>query len=288
MTASQIGAMELPPLTEADFRKISQLAYDRFGLHLPAGKEALVTSRLGKKIREGGFTSFAEYHRHVLADRTGDSLIELIDSLTTNYTCFYRERPHFDFLIQALQGEFRDLKTLRIWSAACSSGEEPYTIAMTLMDIADSPGCRWAADYRILATDISTRVLKKARDAVYEENRFRGMPESWWKAYLLKGRGDSAGRYKLKPAVSSAVDFERLNLIEPHPRRSFQFIFCRNVMIYFDKPTQQNIVAKLSESIEPGGYLFVGHSETLNGFPHTLEYVRPAIYRKNSGPRRSG
>ncbi|HML18495.1 MAG TPA: protein-glutamate O-methyltransferase CheR [Bryobacteraceae bacterium] len=285
MTVPLFGVTELPALTESDFRRISQLAYDLFGLHLSAGKEGLVRARLGKKIRQGGFRSFAEYHRHVLADRTGEALIELIDSLTTNYTCFYRERAHFDFLTQELTGELRDLESLRIWSAACSSGEEPYTIAMTLMDIAASIRCGWAANYRIVATDISTRMLNKARQAVYEEDRFQGMPQGWWKSYLLKGHGESAGRYKLKPAVKQAVEFDRLNLIEPLPRRTFQFIFCRNVMIYFDKPTQQDIVSRLTECIEPGGYLFVGHSETLNGFDHSLRYVHPAVYRKN-GPGR--
>jgi chemotaxis protein methyltransferase CheR len=280
MTTPLVGVLELPVLTESDFRKISRLAYDRFGLHLPAGKEGLVTARLGKRMRQGGFTSFADYHRHVLGDQTGEALIELIDSLTTNYTCFYRERAHFDFLIQSLNGEFRDLSSLRIWSAACSSGEEPYTIAMTLMDIAGASRVGWAADYRIQATDISTRVLKKAQLAVYEKDRFHGMPETWWKSYLLKGNGEFNGSFKVKPAVRRAVDFERLNLIEPLPRRNFHFLFCRNVMIYFDKQTQQDIVAKLSDCMEPGGYLFVGHSETLNGVEHALQYVQPAIYRK--------
>ncbi len=267
-------------MSEADFRKISQLAHDRFGLHLPAGKEGLVSARLGKRIRLGGFASFAEYHRHVLTDPTGDALIELIDALTTNYTCFYRERAHFDFLAESLTGEFRELPQLRIWSAACSSGEEPYTIAMTLLDVAAANRCRWASDYRVAATDISTRVLKKARQGVYEAARFLDIPEAWWKAYLLKGQGEFSGRYKLKPAVLRAVDFERLNLIEPLPRRRFHFIFCRNVMIYFDKRTQHSIVEKLTQCLEPGGYLFIGHSETLHGFDHSLRYVCPAVYRR--------
>lgn len=281
MTDPLVHAGNQPVLSEADFRKISQLACDRFGLHLPAGKEGLVSARLGRKIRLGGFTSFAEYHRHVLADTTGKALTELIDALTTNYTCFYRERAHFDFLMRSLTGEFRDLPALRVWSAACSSGEEPYTIAMTLLDVAASRRCRWAADYRVIATDISTRVLKKAQQGVYEEARFLNIPETWWKAYLLKGHGTFSGKYKLKPAVLNAVDFERLNLIEPLPRRRFHFVFCRNVMIYFDKRTQHNMVEKLTQCLEPGGYLLIGHSETLHGFDHSLRYVCPAVYRRN-------
>ena len=280
MTAPLVPAGDLPVLSEADFRKISLLAYDRFGLHLPAGKEGLVCARLGKMMRLGGFASFADYHRHVLADSTGDALIEWIDALTTNYTRFYRERAHFDFLAQSVTGEFQDLPSLRVWSAACSSGEEPYTIAMTLLDAAASNRCRWASDCRVTATDISTRVLQTARQGVYEEARFLDIPEAWWKAYLLKGHGKFSGTYKLKPAVVRAVDFERLNLIEALPRRRFHFIFCRNVMIYFDKRTQHNIVEKLTQCIEPGGYLFIGHSETLHGFDHALRYVCPAVYRR--------
>ena len=269
-----------PALSQADFRKISDLAYRRFGLNLPPGKEGLVAARLGKKIRQGGFATFAEYHRHVLADRTGETLVGLIDALTTNFTSFLRESAHFDLLTQAATTEFRDASSFRVWSAACSSGEEPYSIVMSLLNAAQTAPCRWAGDLRVLATDISTKVLEKARAGIYEASRFEGVPEHWRRGFLLKGLGRYQGSFKIKPSVAAHVDFMRLNLIEPLPPGTFQFVFCRNVMIYFDKPTQQDMVRRLADHIEPGGYFFVGHSETLNGIDHPLRYVRPAVYRK--------
>ena len=274
-------------LTEAEFRQISDLAYQRFGLDLKRGKEALVAARLGKKLRKLGFQTFAEYHRHVLADATGDALIELIDALTTNHTSFLRERAHFEFLARAVNEEFREISTLRVWSAACSSGEEPYSIAMCLADaMAKTP----ARQFRILATDISTRVLATAERGVYPVGRFDDVPEPWRHAYLLRGRGESDGFYKVKPQLVQKVEFARLNLIEPFPaRQPFHVIFCRNVMMYFDKPTQQSIVQRLAGCLERGGYLLVGHSESLTGVEHALEYVRPATYRNQkpgSGWRR--
>jgi chemotaxis protein methyltransferase CheR len=282
-------AMFSPPaLTQADFRKISELAYQRFGLNLPPGKEGLVATRLGKKIRQGGFSTFAEYHRHVLADSTGEALIGLIDALTTNFTSFLRERAHFDLLTHAATTEFRDEPSFRVWSAACSSGEEPYSIVMSLLDAAQSTPCRWSSDLRVLATDISTRVLDKARAGIYEANRFESIPDPWRRGFLLKGTGNYEGSFKIKPSVAAHVQFARLNLIEPLPAGCFHFVFCRNVMIYFDKPTQQDIVRRLAEHIEPGGYFFVGHSETLNSIDHPLQYVRPAVYRKDTKTACSG
>jgi chemotaxis protein methyltransferase CheR len=273
-------------LTPAEFREISELAYRRFGLDLKRGKEALVASRLGKKLRKLGFRTFAEYHRHVLADSTGDALIDLIDALTTNHTSFLRERAHFEFLARAANEEFRGVSTLRVWSAACSSGEEPYSIAMCLAQALANPPAR---HFSIRATDISTRVLDTARRGVYPAVRFDDVPEPWRRAYLLRGRDQAAGFYKVKPELAARIEFERLNLIEPFPERGlFHVIFCRNVMMYFDKQTQQDIVQRLSVCVERGGYLFVGHSESLTGIQHALQYVRPATYRNQkpeSGPK---
>lgn len=274
---AESGALQLKP---AEFRQISQLAHQRFGLELKAGKEALVAARLGKKLRQGGFTSFEEYYRHVVADRTGDALIDLIDALTTNHTSFLRERAHFDFLARAVAEEFKDIPTLEVWSAASSSGEEPYSIAMCLLDTLSRAGGR-KRTFRVLATDISTRVLGIARRGVYNAERFRELPEIWRKAFLLRGTGASHGLYKIKPEVAAMVTYERLNLIEPFPhQRLFHVIFCRNVMMYFDKATQEDIVRRLGQCLEPGGYLLVGHSESLTGIGHELKYVRPATYRK--------
>ena len=263
-----------------EFRQIRELAYQRFGLDLKQGKEALVAARLGKKLRLGGFQSFTDYYRHVVSDATGEALIELIDSLSTNHTSFLRERSHFEFLVRAAAEEFRDVRTLEIWSAASSTGEEPYSIAMTLAD-AFGGDVKPARNFRIFATDISTRVLGIARRGVYEADRVRDLPDSWRRAYLLRGERECSGFFKIKPELASRVEFQRLNLIEPfsHGRR-LHFIFCRNVMMYFDKARQQDIVQRLSLCLEPGGYLFVGHSESLTGIQHELKYARPAVYRK--------
>ena len=278
ITYADPAAITLKP---AEFRQISDLAYQRFGLDLKQGKEALVAARLGKKLRKGGFQSFSDYYRHVVSDTTGEALIELIDSLSTNHTSFMRERAHFEFLVRAACEEFRDVRMLEIWSAASSTGEEPYSIAMTLADAFDTGGGRLSRNFRILATDISTRVLTIARRAVYEAERVRDFPEKWRRAFLLRGDRESKGLFKIKPELAAHVEFERLNLIEPfsHGRR-LHFIFCRNVMMYFDKERQQDIVQRLSRCLEPGGYLFVGHSESLTGIQHELKYARPAVYRK--------
>jgi chemotaxis protein methyltransferase CheR len=176
--------------------------------------------------------------------------------------------------------EFQNFPSLRIWSAACSSGEEPYSLGMCLNDVGHKGNCRWVSNFRIVATDISTRVLARAERGMYDSERFAGIPEHWWKKYLLRGRGGCEGWYKVKPEIRRLVEFERLNLIEPLPRRAFHAVFCRNVMMYFDKPTRQDIVSRLADCLEPGGYLFVGHSESLTGIEHPLRYVRPAVYRQ--------
>ena len=262
-------------LTPTEFQQISRLAEERFGLELKPGKEALVAARLGKKLRQRGLNSFSEYYRQALADDA--ALVELIDSLTTNHTSFLREKAHFEFLAKAAAEDFGSVRKLEVWSAACSSGEEPYSIAMCLA-AAQRPGR--AGDYHILATDISTRVLELARRGVYPSDRFRDVTEEWRRRFLLRGEGASQGLYKVRPEVARKVEFERLNLIEPLPRRLFHVIFCRNVMMYFHKKTQQDIVQRLSACLELGGYLLIGHSESLTGIEHHLRYIRPATYQR--------
>ena len=281
-----MSLVDAAPLTSADFQKISRLAHEHFGLSLPSGKEGLVAARLGKAIRDGGYASFGDYYRYVREDSTGEALIQLIDSLTTNFTSFLREPAHFEFLTQAVTNELGNLSSLRVWSAACSSGEEPYSIAMTLLDLSARPDCPWSGTFRVLATDISTRVLTKAQQGIYDADRFKDLPDRWRRSFLLKGKGRYDGCYKFKPAVISTIEFERLNLIHPFPSRSFHFIFCRNVLMYFETATQQEIVQRLARCIEPGGYLFVGHSETLHSIDHSLNYVCPAVYRKGAATGR--
>ena len=270
-------------LRPREFEQIRRLAANKFGLDLKDGKEDLVSARLGKLIRKGGFATFSDYHDHVVADSTGAALAEMIDALTTNHTSFLREPAHFEFLRSALADEFRGVPTMRIWSAACSSGEEPYSIGFHMLDAGRAHG-----SFEILATDISTRALTKAKQAVYPAERFDLFPADFRKRFLLLGEGEWKGWLKIKPEIVRSVDFRGLNLIDPFPPLPlFHVIFCRNVMIYFDRKTQTGLVNRLAKCLEPGGYLFVGHSESLNGLDQPLTYCRPAIYRNGPVVHRS-
>jgi chemotaxis protein methyltransferase CheR len=265
-------------LSAREFEKIQKLAYEKFGLNLRDGKETLVSARLNKTIRRLNFTSFDQYFRFVCDDTSGAALTELIDSLTTNHTSFFREAGHFQFLSQTILPALRERSTIAIWSAACSSGEEPYSIAFNMLD---DLGETNFSKVRILATDISTRMLDHARQATYPVERFNGIPVQQLRRYVLRGSGESNGFYRVKPHIRAAVEFARVNLMESLSQFGpFPVIFCRNVMIYFDKPTQQAVVGRLTKCLEPGGHLLIGHSESLNSIEHTLQYVRPAIYRK--------
>lgn len=270
-------------LTGKEFEQIRHLAYNKFGLDLKSGKEELVSARLGKLIRRGGFRSFSAYFEHVNSDATGNAMIEMIDALTTNHTSFFREPSHFDFLKAALQDEFRSTPVLRIWSAACSTGEEPYSIALCLSEAGRPPSA-----FQIVATDISTRALAKAKAAIYPGERFSQLTDAWKKRCLIPCTGEQRGSWSMRPEVMSSIRFRRLNLIEPFPPEPpFHVIFCRNVMIYFDRQTQTGLVNRLATRLEPGGYLFVGHSESLNAIQHSLNYCMPAIYRKGTPQKRA-
>ncbi len=277
--AAAAGALDsIPVLKAIEFEKISKLAYEHFGLDLSHGKEGLVAARLGKKLRELGMKTFQQYYDHVIGDKSGAAMTGMVDHLTTNHTSFFREPRHFDFLRETIYPAVRSRSRIDIWSAACSSGEEPYSIAMTLLEEA---GAEAMAKVKIKATDISTRVLEKGRRGIYGADRFTGIEMPLMQKYLLKGKDDAAGSYRFKSEVRAMIEFQHLNLMEQLPEGNrYAAIFCRNIMIYFDKPTQENLVGRLSVHIEDGGYLFIGHSESLNGITHGLEYVSPAIYRK--------
>jgi chemotaxis protein methyltransferase CheR len=272
------------PLKASEFAKIRRLAYDTFGLDLHAGKETLVSARLSKQMREWDCRSFDEYYRRVVEDSTGESLISLIDSLTTNHTSFFREPAHFDFLRNSFLPAWVGKGNLNIWSAACSTGEEPYSIAMCL---SEGMGPEALSKVHILATDISTRVLSTAGLGIYPAERFAGVSKAQLRTYWLRGERDYAGSYRAKKQLRALVEFERTNLLEPNAQtRRFSLIFCRNVMIYFDKRTQQTVINRLVGSLEPGGYLFTGHAESLSGIEHGLRYVQPAVYRKTAAEGR--
>jgi chemotaxis protein methyltransferase CheR len=264
-----------PTLNQREFEQISKLAYEHFGLDLRGGKQGLVAARLGKKLRELGLDSFQDYYDYVKADRSGAALAGMVDQLTTNHTSFFREPRHFDFLRKTIFPTLRARSRIHIWSAACSTGEEPYSIAMSLLE--ESP-CEAAVKVRIRATDISTRVLERARVGTYQTERMESIPPALLQRYLLKSHD---GTFRFRNEVRCMIDFEHLNLMRRLPQGYLcSVIFCRNIMIYFDKPTQQSLVQRLSEHLEDGGYLLIGHSESLNNIAHGLDYVCPATYRK--------
>jgi len=271
--------VDVPSLNAAEFAQIRRLAQEHFGLDLKEGKQGLVVARLGKTLRKQGFATFDQYYRHVAADTTGAALAELADALTTNFTSFMREPSHFEFLQRALCPAMQGRKSCEIWSAASSTGEEPYSILFTMLE-ALGP----AADIRILATDLSSRALAGVREAVYQAERIEGLPAEWRRKYFLRGNGKWQGWCRVKPEFRERVNCRKFNLISDElPSSRFQAIFCRNVMIYFNKPTQGQVVRRLASVLEPEGYLMIGHSESLAGLEHGLEYVQPAIYRAGRG-----
>ncbi len=266
---------ELRPLQRDEFRRFQTLLYEQFGIDLREGKEELVSARLSKKIREVGFGSFSQYFDYVTKDNEGGALSEMVDLLTTNHTAFFREVAHFHLLQGILRERLFQNNPLRIWSAACSSGEEPYSIAMTALEELIS------GKIEIVATDISTRILKTAQTGIYRDDRIKSIPSELLRKYFLRGEGRASGYFRVKPSLAAHVAFHRLNLVDSYSHPAlFSIICCRNVMIYFDKATQARVVKQLCQWLEPGGYLFIGHSEAMNGIAHSFRYIQPAVYRK--------
>jgi chemotaxis protein methyltransferase CheR len=272
------GFFSSPELRPNEFEMIRDLAMKTFGLDLRAGKERLVAARLTKHLRAGGFRTFKQYYDHVRSDSSGELLVGLIDALTTNHTGFLREPSHFDFLSDLLRTEYKNRHRMDIWCAASATGEEPYTLLFTALSCSEKAVPQ---DVRILASDISTRALTSARNAVYSRERVSVMPAEWTRRFLETGKDIPQDYVRVKADLRNRITFQRINLIDPLPVNTlYPVIFCRNVMIYFNKSTQTEVVAKLSAKLEPGGYLFIGHSESLSGVNHPLKYIKPAVYRK--------
>jgi chemotaxis protein methyltransferase CheR len=273
--ASEIAAPDaVKSLAPEEFEQIRELAYRTFGLDLKPGKEELVSARLGRLVRSGGFRSFQDYYRHVLAEPTGQALIAMIDALATNHTAFLREPDHFDFLRKELAPALSKRESVDIWCAACSTGEEVWTLAFVLNEALGS------GKIHITASDISHKALSFAENAVYPANRCQSLPGAWLSRHFA-AQGHPPNAYRVCAPVRAQVTFRRINLIQPIARRrQFPVIFCRNVMIYFDKQVQARVVSQLAECLEPGGHLFIGHAESLARISHGLEYVCPAVYRK--------
>jgi len=273
-------------LSSRDFERFSKLVYDQCGIRLPQHKRSMLEARLRKRLREHNLVSFEDYAEMIFEGEIPvDELVKLIDVVTTNKTDFFREPAHFDFLVKRalpvlLQtGGGMTSQPLHVWSAGCSTGKEPYTLAMVLSEFQEEhSGFR----YEILGTDISTDVLEKARLGIYKEEKVAPIPAFLRKKYLLKSKNPAHQKVRIVPELRARTRFARLNFMD----RSFEFehpfdvIFCRNVMIYFDRDTQEQLLTKLAACLLPGRFLFLGHSETLLGFDLPLEQMAPSVYRK--------
>lgn len=266
-----------PKLHPYEFDSIRRTMHQEFGIDL-TGKLALVASRLGKKVRQAGLQTFGQYLELVRKDHTGDALQRMVDALTTNHTSFFREPQHFAFLRSEILSEFKNQEELRIWSAACSTGEEPYSIAFVLRE---ELGRNALSTAGVIATDVSSRVLEHATRGIYPAPRFQSMSIDQMRRHLLRDTTCPEANYMVRDEVRAMVRFERMNLMEDFSRLGrFSVIFCRNVMIYFDKETQRRLVQRMIDRLHPGGYLLIGHAESLNGLTHSLDYRCPAIYQK--------
>ncbi len=275
----------LPEVREADYRFVANLLYDRFGIQFGDRKKILVAGRMAKRLRELGLSSFSDYVKILQTDASGKELIELVNRLTTNHSFFFREREHFDFLSREILPRLLAAprkgatKPLRIWSAGCAAGEEAHTIALIIRETLGADA--HLLDPAILATDISVDALNEGRAARYPEARFRELPKMYIDRYFRKINDDT---WEALPTIHDMILFKRLNLMNiPYPfKGSFEVVFCRNVMIYFDGAARRKLVNALYDIINPGGYLFIGHSETLQRGDSPFAYIKPAIYRKEA------
>ncbi len=277
---------EVKDLTRGEYELFRKLVYDQSGINLGDAKMPLVRARLGKRLRQEGLRSFREYYNQVIEDPTGEELCRLLDAISTNTTHLFRESRHFDLLKEIVAAWAADKsqratdKTLRIWSAGCSSGEEPYSIVMVAHDVLRNHA---GLELKILATDLSIQMLSRAKLGLFEAHRVGTVPPAFKNRYLLKTQHNGATMLQIVPELRRLVTFARFNLMTPtFPfRHGFHVIFCRNVMIYFDRPTQQSLVNRFAGHLQKKGYLMIGHSESLSRVEHPLSNVEPTVYRKN-------
>lgn len=270
----------MKPITEKEFNQLVDFVKTQYGINL-SHKKVLVLSRLENYLEQNEFKSFTEYFKYLIVDKTGSAINNLINKITTNHTFFMREPEHFKYLkntvLPYLECVESRKKDLRIWSAGCSTGQEPYTLAMIINEYFRQDKILW--DTKILATDISTNVLEVAVEGVYPNEGINSIPCSLKNKYFVKLNEEKS---VVKDNVRKEVIFKKFNLMqEVFPfRKKFHIIFCRNVMIYFDLKTRNELVNKFYDAIEPGGYLFIGHSESLNKEDTKFKYIMPAVYRK--------
>lgn len=263
-------------LPDRDFALFQALLHRTTGINLSTNKKALVCGRLAKRLKHHGLDSFHEYYDLITSHQDRGELQIAIDLLTTNETYFFREPKHFDYLRHEILPSRQAGQSFRVWSAACSSGEEPYSIAMLLSDTLQQ------APWEIVASDISTRILNRARSAHYAMERADHIPEPFLRKFCLKGIGSQEGTFLIDRSLRSKIQFLQVNLNAQLPGSlgEFDVIFLRNVMIYFNQDTKRQLVQRLSSLLKPGGHLLIGHSESLNGICENLIATAPSVYRK--------
>lgn len=270
--------MNEPEISDKVFVDFCGLIYEQAGIHLSPKKRSLVSSRLSKRMHALGIRDFGEYYNLVKEDPTQNELVQLLDAISTNVTYFFRESRHFDILRELLaKWEQEGQSRVRIWSAACSTGEEPFSMAMTAKSV-----MRSTADTRILATDLSTRVLALAKKGEYLEKRLEQVPQGMKARFFEKLRNRGEADYRVREELKRMVTFTRLNLsTPPFPMRGpLDVILCRNVMIYFDNEVRRRLLNEMYRLLKPGGYLMVGHAESLSGMLSEFKNVEPSVYIK--------
>ncbi|MBE7411110.1 MAG: protein-glutamate O-methyltransferase CheR [Leptospiraceae bacterium] len=267
--------MEFPELTDREFKLFQKLIYEKAGISMSEAKKALISNRLAKRIRHFDLNTYLEYYKLIESNSYPEESQILVDLLTTNETYFFREQIHFDFLKNEILQNPYSLKNFRVWSAASSSGEEAYSIAMILSEkLGHTP-------WEIIGSDISIRILEKAKKGIYLLSKSTGIPKNYLKKYCLRGVNAQEGHLKIINEIKSKVHFYQINLNEPLPDiGKFNVVFLRNVMIYFDNDTRKKIIENILPTIEDKGYLFIGHSETLFGITDSLKNIKPTIYQK--------
>jgi len=267
--------IEHPKITVTEFAQFQRLIYKIAGISLADSKQVLLMGRLGRRLKHYGFTSFGEYYQMLASGAEVDELQLMVDLLTTNETYFFREEKHFEFLAKSILAQHPPGKPFDVWSAASSTGEEIYTIAMVL---ADRLGIN--APWTVTGSDISQSVLTVARRGLYWLDRTRGLPTEYLRKYCLKGVRDNAGSFLIAPELRQHTRFMQVNLNTTLPNMGkFDVIFLRNVMIYFDADTKRQVVERLVQRLLPHGTLIIGHSESLNGVTDCVKQIRPTIYQ---------
>ena len=270
-------------MTGKEFRNFSQFIQSEFGIKMPPGKKVMLESRLGKRLRALGMNSYKDYEEYLFSLKGLEiEMPHLVDAVTTNKTEFFREPKHFDLLYQeilpAWQERNHSRKSFSVWSAGCSTGEEPYTLAIVLSEFARNHP---EFTFQVLGTDISNQVLDTAKRAVYAEDKVEKISHELRRRYFLRSKDRKRKQVRVAPEIRSLVRFRALNFMDSFDfREKLDTIFCRNVIIYFERPVQETLFNKFCRHLIPGGYLFIGHSETLSGMDLPLKQITPTVYQK--------